>query len=64
MVASFADALTSVCVLAEPDLPEDVTAAEDLAFSADEFFMCVFFPFWCLAVGFRVSLVCAVCDEF
>ena len=34
VVASFADAHTSVSVLAEPALPSDVTAAEGLAFSA------------------------------
>ena len=50
VVASFADAFTSVSVLAEPALPEDVTAAA-------EFVLCVFFSSYDTALGTR-SLTC------
>ena len=41
MVASFADAFTSVSVLAEPALPGDVTAAESTAYCAAKLLLCV-----------------------
>ena len=43
VVAPFADAHTSVSVLAEPALPRDVTAVEGIAHSAAEFFLCGFY---------------------
>ena len=59
MVASFADAYTSVSVLAEPALPGDVTAAEGHAYCAAKLLLCVVSSFcgstvpslvWCLSV--------------
>ena len=70
VVASSADALTSVCVLAEPALPGDHTVAEGLASCAAELFMCVFSPLAecsfhlqsCPGRGFLVDgVLCRVC---
>ena len=51
VVASFADAFTSVSVLTKPAVPGDLTAAA-------EFVLCVFYPFYGSALGslsFRVD---------
>ena len=53
MVASFADTFTSVCVLAEPAVPGDVTAAA-------EFFLGVCYPFLA-ALWARVSDFSVLC---